>query len=167
MMNLNNMTSKQLKELGKQNGVKNWWNLSKAALIAALTVESEAAIETEPDTCQPEVIEDQFEETEAIELETEFQTQVELVECESESNSESDTCQAELDENESEKTEAPKIKKPNLKIHELTFEGKTQSIREWAAELEMPWPTLYDRVNRNGWTTEEALTIPLGGRRQK
>jgi hypothetical protein len=37
MMNLNEMTSKQLKELGKQHGVKNWWNLGKAALISALS----------------------------------------------------------------------------------------------------------------------------------
>lgn len=36
MKNYNEMTSKQLKELGKENHVKNWWNLSKAALIAAL-----------------------------------------------------------------------------------------------------------------------------------
>lgn len=160
MMNLNNMTSKQLKELGKQHGVKNWWNLSKAALIAALAVESETAIESELDTCQSEIIDNQSEETEVIEVET-------TVESEETIEIEPDECQSEVNENESEETKKPKIKKPNLKIHELTFEGKTQSIREWAAKLEMPWPTLYDRVNRNGWTTEEALTIPLGGRRQK
>lgn len=125
MMNLNEMTSKQLKELGKQHHIKDWWNLSKAALIAALEmVESETTIESEPDTCQPEVSENQSEETATL-------------------------------------------KKPNLKIQELTFEGKTQSIGAWAKELDIPYPTLYDRVNRNGWTTEEALTIPLGGRRKK
>jgi predicted RNase H-like nuclease (RuvC/YqgF family) len=58
-------------------------------------------------------------------------------------------------------------KKPNLKLTELTYDGETKSIREWAKELEMPWPTLYDRVNRNGWTVEEAIEIPLGGRRKK
>lgn len=58
-------------------------------------------------------------------------------------------------------------KKANLKLKELTFNGETKSVREWAAELEMPWPTLYDRVNRNGWSVEEALTIPLGQRRPK
>lgn len=113
MMNLNEMTSKQLKELGKEHHVKNWWNLSKAALISALSeiLEKKNDHEAEPENAG--------------------------------------------------------IKKPNLKIHELTYEGRTQTIREWAEELEMPWPTLYDRVNRNGWTTEEALTIPLGGRRKK
>lgn len=113
MMNLNEMTSKQLKALGKEHHVKDWWNLSKAALISALS----------------EI----------------------------------------LDKKNDRESESKKsgIKKPNLKIHELTYDGRTQTIREWANELEMPWPTLYDRVNRNGWTTEEALTIPLGGRRKK
>ena len=154
MMNLNDMTSKQLKELGKQHGVKNWWNLNKAALIAALTVESEVTNDFEPDTCQLEIIDSEPEKTEVIEPDT-------AVESESAIESKPDECQPEVNENESKKT-----KKPNLKIHELTFDGKTQSIRAWAEELEMPWPTLYDRVNRNGWTTEEALTIPLGGRRK-
>ena len=167
MMNFDNMTSKQLKELGKQHGVKNWWNLNKAALIAALTVESEATNETELDTCQPVAGDFESEKTEAIEVEIEVETQDEAVDSEVEIDSELDTCQPEIVKNESEETEKPKIKKLNLKIHELTFEGKTQSIRAWAEELEMPWPTLYDRVNRCGWTTEEALTIPLGGRRKK
>ena len=65
--------------------------------------------------------------------------------------------------------EEPKkaVKKPSLKLKELTFNGETKSIKEWAAELNMPWPTLYDRVNRNGWSVEEALTIPLGQKRPK
>lgn len=123
MANFNEMTSKQLKELGKEHHVKNWWNLSKAALISAL---SEIADKNNTHEPEPEIVE--VEET----------------------------------------VDAPKkLKKPNLKIHELTYDGRTQTIRQWAEELEMPWPTLYDRVNRNGWTTEEALTIPLGGRRKK
>lgn len=122
MANYNEMTLKQLRELCKQQHVKNWWNLNKAAAIAALTETKENTLtETPP----PEKI-------------------AAFVE-----------------------VEEPKIKKPNLKIHELTFNGKTQTIREWAKELEMPWPTLYDRINRNGWTVEEALTIPLGGSRPK
>lgn len=60
-----------------------------------------------------------------------------------------------------------KIKKPNKKLKELTYKGKTKSIREWAEELEMPWPTLYDRVNRNGWSVKDAIETPLGQRRAK
>lgn len=53
----------------------------------------------------------------------------------------------------------------NLKLKELTYKGRTQTIRAWAEELQMPWATLYDRVNRNGWTVEDAIEIPLGQRR--
>ena len=60
-----------------------------------------------------------------------------------------------------------KLKKTNLKLKELTYKGETKSIKEWAAEIEMSWPTLYDRVNRNGWTVEEAIETPLGQRRPK
>lgn len=58
-------------------------------------------------------------------------------------------------------------KKANLKLTELTYEGETKSIKEWAAEINMPWPTLYDRVNRNGWPVDLALETPLGQRRPK
>lgn len=33
---MNNMTSKELKQLAKEHGIKNWWNLKKSELIAAL-----------------------------------------------------------------------------------------------------------------------------------
>lgn len=51
------------------------------------------------------------------------------------------------------------------KVKELTYKGRTQSIKDWAEELQLPYPTLYDRINRNGWSVEEAIEIPLGGRR--
>ena len=53
------------------------------------------------------------------------------------------------------------------KIKELTHDGRTQSIKDWALELGMPYPTLYDRINRNGWSVEEAIKIPLGERRPR
>lgn len=130
MTNFNEMTSKQLKALGKEHHIKDWWNLSKAALISALS-----EIADKNNTHEPEL--------EIVEVEEIVDAPIVEIE------------------------EPKKLKKPNLKIHELTYDGRTQTIRQWAEELEMPWPTLYDRVNRNGWTTEEALTIPLGGRRKK
>lgn len=56
---------------------------------------------------------------------------------------------------------------PSLGIKELTFNGKTQSITAWAAEVGLNRPALYDRINRHGWSVEEALTIPAGERRKK
>lgn len=125
MENFNDMTLKQLRDLGKEQHVKNWWTLSKTALIEIFTAKEELKQNTLIETPPPDEI-------------------IAFVE-----------------------VEEPEVKKPSLKIHELTFNGKTQTIREWAKELGIPWPTLYDRVNRNHWTTEEALTIPLGGRRPK
>lgn len=156
MMNLNEMTSKQLKELGKQHGIKNWWNLSKAALISALSEIENHEAEQENVKADEET---EFVVEPEIEVVVSAPAEVENLE----------TDKTNIQTNvESESTIKPesKKKKTNLKIHKLTFEGKTQSIRAWAEELEIPWPTLYDRVNRNGWTTEEALTIPLGGRRK-
>lgn len=57
--------------------------------------------------------------------------------------------------------------KPSAGIKELTFNGKTQSIAAWADEVGLQRPALYDRINRQGWSVEEALTIPAGGRRKK
>lgn len=55
---------------------------------------------------------------------------------------------------------------PSLGIKELTFNGKTQSITAWAEEVGLQRAALYDRINRHGWSVEEALTIPAGGRRK-
>ena len=56
---------------------------------------------------------------------------------------------------------------PSLGITELTYNGKTQSIKAWADEVGLARPALYDRINRHGWSVEEALTIPNGERRKK
>ena len=129
MTNLNEMNSKQLRELGKEHHIKNWWSLSKPALISALSEILKEASTNEPD---------------AEDVETLIEEDIEQV-----------------------IEETKELKKPNLRIRELTYAGKSQTIREWANELNMPWPTLYDRVNRNGWTVEEALCTPLGERRKK
>lgn len=143
---MENMKTVELKEIARDLKVKDWWNLKKAELIAAIqeaqnkdyTIASENA-----DGSLTVIAEVHHEDI-------------------------SEECQNESEDTEEAAEEAPKeVKKPSLKIKELTYDGRTQTIKEWAAELEMPWPTLYDRVNRNGWTVEEALTIPLGGRRKK
>jgi hypothetical protein len=42
----------------------------------------------------------------------------------------------------------------------LTFNGKTQCAKQWAAELGIHYATLIYRLNRGGWTVEAALTTP-------
>ena len=141
MMDLTKLDSKELRALGKEHQIKNWWSLNKGALISALS-----EIYNKKN--------DQPEEPESVEIKIAPSGLVQTAPPEK--------IVAFIEEEEFEK-----LKKPNLKLKELTYAGKTQSIREWAKELNMPWATLYDRVNRNGWTTEEALCTPLGERRKR
>jgi hypothetical protein len=42
----------------------------------------------------------------------------------------------------------------------LTFNGKTQCVTDWAAELRFPDSVLFKRIRR-GWSVERALTTPV------
>lgn len=44
--------------------------------------------------------------------------------------------------------------------HRLTYNGKTQTLSQWADEYEMKYSTLYNRVITNNWTIEKALNTP-------
>ena len=84
-----------------------------------------------------------------------------------EAHSEAPTEPIEEPKEETKKNTKAEPKRANKKLKELTYNGETKSIKEWAEELDMPWPTLYDRVNRNGWSVEDAIETPLGQRRPK
>ena len=148
MKNLREMKVDDLKDIAREFSIPGIWKKTKDQLIADIL--KGAALNGQ---------EDQYCDSSAEEPQNAP---------ESTEEAEADNNEPETEEPSESNSEAPKeVKKPSLKIKDLTYDGKTQSIKEWAAELEMPWPTLYDRVNRNGWTVEEALTIPLGGRRKK
>lgn len=51
--------------------------------------------------------------------------------------------------------------------HLLTYNGKTQTISQWAEELGLKPHTLQARINYYGWTIEEALSTPVGQPRNK
>ncbi|BEU14720.1 HNH endonuclease [Bacillus phage CM1] len=42
----------------------------------------------------------------------------------------------------------------------ITYNGKTQTIKDWAAEYEIPYKNLYNRI-RLKWDMERALTQPI------
>lgn len=44
------------------------------------------------------------------------------------------------------------------RTHLLTFNGKTQCMADWALEMGITTSLLSMRINRQGWTTEKALT---------
>ena len=47
------------------------------------------------------------------------------------------------------------------RTHLLTYNGKTQSLTEWAIEMGIPVSTLYARINQYGWSVEKALNTPI------
>lgn len=138
MKTIYEMSAKELREIAKAKHMHGAWKATKPEMIGFLE-----GFGYEPET---------IEEPEAAEVE-----EVTAYEADHDETTETE------DEEETVKT----VKRPSLGINAIEFNGKAQTLRAWAEELEMPWPTLYDRINRNGWTIEEALTIPLGGRRKR
>lgn len=52
--------------------------------------------------------------------------------------------------------------------HLITYNGRTQSIADWAKETGLPWKVIYCRIARYKWSIEKALTIPItkGGKHE-
>lgn len=50
----------------------------------------------------------------------------------------------------------------------ITYKHKTKTLSEWSRIVNIPQDTLYDRINREGWSIERAFTNPVrkkkGGR---
>lgn len=42
----------------------------------------------------------------------------------------------------------------------LTFQGRTQTVGEWARELKINYCTLIQRITMRGWSVESAITTP-------
>lgn len=53
------------------------------------------------------------------------------------------------------KSEQSKNTRSNVR---LTFQGRTQTVSDWASELGINRSTLYKRLNRSEWTVERALS---------
>ena len=43
----------------------------------------------------------------------------------------------------------------------ITFNGKTQTMSQWAREIGIKPRTLFARIDNKGWSIEKALTTPL------
>ncbi len=46
----------------------------------------------------------------------------------------------------------------------VTLHGKTQSVRAWCKELDLPYGRIKQRINKLHWTPERALTAPRASR---
>lgn len=50
--------------------------------------------------------------------------------------------------------------KSNKQGRELTLNGETKYLKEWSAIYGVPTKTISQRIDRNGWSIEKALTTP-------
>lgn len=51
--------------------------------------------------------------------------------------------------------------------HRINYTAETLTLAQWAEKRNIPYQTLWLRLYRYGWSVEEALTIPIGGKRKK
>ena len=56
------------------------------------------------------------------------------------------------------------IRSMKNRVGNVTFDGKTQSLQDWAKELGIPLPTLSSRIMKLGWGVEKALREPVKAR---
>lgn len=49
----------------------------------------------------------------------------------------------------------------------ITYNGKTQTIKEWAKELGINYTTLHKRIRTNGWSVEKAFNTKIQRRATK
>ena len=50
--------------------------------------------------------------------------------------------------------------------HLITYQGRTQTLTQWAKEVGINYQTIFNRL-KVGWSVAEALTLPPYGRRKK
>lgn len=165
---LSGMTGAALILIADQLRVKVACNKQRTSLKEAKAKVIERILEAEaPTEVEETEVEEQVEEPTSNVVPIRSNRRKRTVKAAEEAPSEAPNSTTEETSEETKENVKPKHKKPNLKLTELTYNGETKSIRAWAEEINMPWPTLYDRVNRNGWTVEDAIEIPLGQRRPR
>ena len=149
MKNLNEMKSKELKEMAKELGVKNWWTLKKNDLINEIAIaigdKEDAGEEVNVDEIVEDITETHEDAPESIETESH------------ETNQDAPENEPDDDVTSPENVE----EKPTPKRGALiAFNGKEQNICAWAKELGISPNTLYGRIYKMNWTIERAFTTP-------
>lgn len=143
MTNLNEMKTKELKEMAKELKVKNWWTLKKTDLINEIAI----------------AIGDKEDEGEDVNVDQIAQNAIETANDESTDEAEEDT----QDYAESDPEKPKKQRGKDL----IEWNGKTQNLSQWAKELGMPGQTLFARIHLSNWSIEKAFTTPVKKRQKK
>ena len=183
MKNLNEMTSKELKEIAKGLKISNWWNLKKEVLIAKIeeaqnmTDEEKQAIadqKAKEDAAIAEYTKNWQKYTKRYNV-SEFlmkwkSGEIVLEGEESVEEEETETQEEITAEEETEiKEETPASEKSAANNEEplkpkrgalIEFDGKSQNICAWGEELGISPNTLYGRIYKMGWSIEKAFTTP-------
>lgn len=189
MKNLNEMTSKELKEIAKGMKISNWWNLKKAVLIEKIEEIQNMTDEEKQAVADQKAKEDaalneyqknwrkytkRFNPIEFMEkfrsgeivLEGEDSTEEPVEETEKPVEEIKEEQPEPIEEVQPEETPAPKAKeepveKPKPKRGALIeFDGRSQNICAWGEELGISPNTLYGRIYKMGWSVERAFTTP-------
>lgn len=188
MKNLNEMTTKELKEMAKELKISNWWNLKKAVLIEKiiekqnLTYEEKQAIadqKAKEDAAMEAYSKDWRKYTDRFNP-VEFMEKFRSGEIVLDGDEKRDVENLETETSESEETPEPKLvpmpgadKLAELKSEDqpaeqpkqkrgalIEFDGKSQNICKWGEELGISANTLYGRIYKMGWSVERAFTTP-------
>lgn len=182
MKNLNEMKSKELKEMAKELGVKNWWSLKKNDLINEIAIAIgdkedegeevnvdeivEAAIETADE--ETKVPGEDYEATLIDDTLVMVERTEDIAETHEDASESIETESHETNQDEPENEPDDDVaspenveEKPTPKRGALiAFNGKEQNICAWAKELGISPNTLYGRIYKMGWTVEKAFTTP-------
>lgn len=173
MKNLNEMTSKELKEMAKNLHISNWWKMKKEDLITAISSMTE---KEKTEGKKEEEIEKQLfdhyqknwskygPKNDWVKfLEKYKKGKIDLIE--------DDSLPTELEETETFEPEndnlevKPKTKSSKNKLRpekgaQIEYDGKSQNICAWARELGISPNTLYGRIYNMGWSVEKAFITP-------
>lgn len=182
MKKLNEMTSKELKEIAKNLKVSNWWKLKKEVLIQKIEEVQNMTDEEKAAAAEQKAKEDEalaiyqkhwarytkrYNPVEFIEKFRSGEIKLEVEEKEVE-HIENDVETIEeivgQDSLEDQKRDEERIekektkKKPRGKL--IEFEGRSMNLSQWSKELGIPGQTLFGRLYNLKWSVEKAFTTP-------
>lgn len=154
---MTNKTSKELKVIAKELGVKGWWDMKKEDLIKAIEEKQKTAPEDQQAEAEQKAREYAAMKAYDKNWKKYTKTYNPLEFIEKFRSGEIEITDEELqaaDTPVEEKTEQLKPKRGQL----IEFNGKAQNICAWAKELGISANTLYARIYSMGWTVEKAFT---------